>query len=49
VLAERFAVPTHDCRVQLFSFLKIPPNPDHHQYLTPSVKCCEWGFDPNDD
>jgi hypothetical protein len=49
VLAVRFSVPTHDCRVQLFSFLKITPDPGHHQYSTLGMKCCEWGFDPNDD
>jgi hypothetical protein len=27
--------------------LKIDPDPSHHQFLIPGVRCCEWGFDPH--
>jgi len=37
----------HDCVVKLFRWLKIEPDPHHHQFVTPGVRCCEWGFDPN--
>lgn len=36
----------HDCVAHLFRWLKIEPDPSHHQFLTPGVRCCEWGYDP---
>lgn len=35
----------HDCVVELFRWLKIEPDPHHHQFVVPGVRCCEWGYD----
>ena len=39
----------HNCVVELFRWLKIDPDPSHHEFVVPGVRCCEWGYNPISD